>query len=140
VSDPRRTKVVEEARAWLGTKYHHMARIKGAGTDCVMLLAEVYESAGVIPHQDIPFYHPDWNLHRNAEVYWDGLLKLAAEIPGPPQPGDVVLFKFGRCFAHGAIVIEWPRIIHAWVNGGVMWGDATQPSLAKRERRFFCPF
>jgi hypothetical protein len=44
--DPRRLVVVEEARGWLGTPYHHMGRVKGAGTDCLMMLAAVYERRG----------------------------------------------------------------------------------------------
>jgi hypothetical protein len=51
-----------------------------------------------------------------------------------------VLFKFGRCFAHGAIVVVWPRLIHAWHNAGVIYADADQGQLAGRAKRFFCPF
>ncbi len=138
--DPRRVAVVAEARTWLGTPYHHHGRVKGVGTDCVMLLAEVYEAAGVLSHVEIPFYAPDWNLHRASELYFDGLLDHAVEIEGPPQPGDVALFKFGRCFAHGAIVTEWPHLIHAWIGLGVLTGDATQVTLVRRAVRFFDPF
>ena len=105
-----------------------------------MLLAEVYEAVGVIPHIEVPFYSPDWHLHRGAERYLDGLMLYAREIEGPPQPGDALLFKFGRCFAHGAIVVAWPRLIHAWHNAGVVYADADQGPLAGRARRFFCPF
>ncbi len=105
-----------------------------------MLLAEVYEAAGVLSHVEIPFYAPDWNLHRESELYFDGLLDHAVEIEGPPQPGDVALFKFGRCFAHGAIVTEWPHLIHAWIGLGVLTGDATQVPLVRRAVRFFDPF
>ena len=69
----RRTQVVAEAETWLRTPYHHMGRVKGAGTDCLMLLAEVFESAGVISRVEVPFYPPDWHLHRDAERYLDGL-------------------------------------------------------------------
>ena len=117
-----------------------MGRVKGAGTDCLMMLAEVYEACGVIPHVDIPFFPPDWNLHRDAERYLEGVLQYAKEIPGPPQPGDVALFKFGRCFAHGAIVTVWPKLIHAFVRDGVIEGNAEQPKLAGRATRFFDPF
>jgi cell wall-associated NlpC family hydrolase len=139
-SDPRRAAVVAEAETWLRTPYHHMGRVKGAGTDCLMMLAEVYEACGVIPHVDIPFYGADWNLHRDAERYLEGLLQYAKEIPGPPQPGDVALFKFGRCFAHGAIVTAWPNLIHAFVRIGVIEGSADQPTLAGRETKFFDPY
>jgi NlpC/P60 family putative phage cell wall peptidase len=145
LSDPRRAAVVAEAATWLGTPYHHMGRVKGGGTDCLMLLAEVYEAAGVVPNVEVPFYPPDWHLHRGVERYLEGLMRYAREIPNgaddpPPQPGDAVLFKFGRCFAHGAIVVGWPRLIHAWHNAGVVYADAGQGQLAGRAARFFCPF
>ncbi len=162
--DPRvrRALVVGEAESWIGTPYHHMGRIKGAGVDCLTLLAEVYEAAGIIPHIELEFYPPDWNLHRDAERYLSGVMQHAREITcpcvfcmsdgrkncthcfdtgmKPPQPGDVAVFKFGRCFAHGTIVTEWPLLIHSWVDGGVMREDAKQPMLAGRPVRFFDPF
>ena len=67
--DPRRLVVVEETRGWLGSPYHHIGRVKGAGTDCLMMLAEVYEAPGAVPHIEVPFYPADWNLHRGAERY-----------------------------------------------------------------------
>jgi cell wall-associated NlpC family hydrolase len=136
----QRQRVVAEAETWLRTPYHHMGRIKGGGTDCLMLLAEVYEAAGVIPHVDVPFYPPDWNLHRDAERYLQGLMCYAREIDGPSQSGDVAVFKFGRCFAHGAIVVSWPRLIHAWCDAGVVFADSRQPPLSGRQVRFFDPF
>jgi cell wall-associated NlpC family hydrolase len=142
--DPRRQAVVAEAATWLRTPYHHMGRVKGSGVDCLMLLAEVYEAAGVIGHVEVPFYPPDWHLHRGVERYLEGLMRHAREIPNtadsPPQPGAAVLFKFGRCFAHGAIVVAWPRLIHAWHNAGVVYADAGQGQLAGRTTRRFCPF
>jgi cell wall-associated NlpC family hydrolase len=136
----RREQVVAEAVTWLRTPYHHMGRVKGGGTDCLMLLAEVYHAVGMIPRVDVPFYPPDWNLHRDAERYLQGVMRYAGEIGGPPQRGDVAVFKFGRCFAHGAIVVSWPRLIHAWCDAGVVFGDAAQAPLLGRDVRFFDPF
>ena len=143
-----RQAVVAEAVSWLRTPYHHMGRIKGAaggpsgagGVDCLTLLAEVYERAGVIRHAVIPFYPPDWHLHRSDELYLGGVLDRAQEILGPPQPGDIAIFKMGRCFAHGVIVTRWPQLIHAHYRAGVIGGDATQGQLAGRPVRFFDPF
>lgn len=140
--------VIEEAETWLKTPYHHMGRIKGAGCDCLTLLAEVYHAVGVIPHIELEFYPPDWNLHRDAERYLAGVMRHAREINAnfPEErlrlvrPGDVAVFKFGRCFAHGAIITEWPSLIHSWVGVGVLRGDAAQPPLAGRAVRFFDPF
>ena len=137
--EPRRAAVLAVARTWLGTPYHHMGRIKGAGTDCLMLLAEVYEAAGIVPRLEVPFYPADWNLHRDAERYLDGVLQYAREV-GAPGAGDVALFKFGRTFSHGAIVIDWPLLIHAYVGQGVLEGDASRGALAGRLVKFFSPF
>ena len=140
--DTRRQAVVAEAATWLGTPFHHAARVKGkdGGVDCLMLLAEVYERAGAAPHVDPPFYVPDWHLHRDAERYLEGLTRYAREIAGPPQPGDIALFRFGRTFSHGAIVTGWPRLIHAYWSIGVVQGDATLYPLAARPVKFFSPF
>jgi len=143
--EQRRAAVVAEAVSWIGTPFHHAARVKGAGVDCLMLLAEVYERAGISAHIEPPFYVPDWHLHRDAERYMEGLLHYAQPIAGPPQgpeprPGDIALFRFGRTFSHGAIVTRWPRLIHAYWTIGVVWGDATLYPLACRAARFFTPF
>ena len=139
--DPRRAPVVAEAGSWIGTPYHHAARVKGVGCDCLTLLAEVYASVGLIePIAEIPFYPPDWHLHRSAELYLNGVVERAGEIDELPGPGDIALFRFGRCFAHGAVVTEWPRLIHAWHSAGVITDAADQPRLANRKVRFFSPF
>jgi cell wall-associated NlpC family hydrolase len=140
-----RASVVKEATSWIGTPFHHAARVKGAGVDCLMLLAEVYQRAGVVAAVEPPFYVPDWHLHRDAERYREGLLNYAREITGPPQgpgplPGDIALFRFGRTFSHGAIVTQWPLLIHAYWNIGVVRGDATLYPLAGRPVKFFTPF
>ena len=101
------------ARSWLGTPYHPGGRVKGAGVDCLTLLAEVYAEAGVLPRVHVPGYSPDWHLHRNAERYLEGVTRYADEITCLPEPADIAVWKFGRCFSHGAIVVSWPLIIHA---------------------------
>ncbi len=121
-----RALVVDEARAWLRTPYHHMGRVKGAGVDCATLLAECYARAGLIPSLDIPFYPLDWHLHRDAERYLGFVLDHATEIDKLPQPGDVALWRFGRCFAHGAIVVDWPLVIHAHAGRGCVLEDVSK--------------
>jgi hypothetical protein len=50
----RRLAVVAETDGWIGTPFHHAARLKGIGVDWLMLLAEVYECAGVAAHVEPP--------------------------------------------------------------------------------------
>lgn len=135
-----RDAVIAAAESWLGTPYHPHGRVKGAGVDCLMILAEVYEAAGVTGHVEVPYYRPDWHLHRSAEQYLEGLMGHAREVAAP-EPGDVALFRFGRTFSHAAIVVAWPRVIHAlWSANKVVRGDALQYPLAGRPVRFFSPF
>jgi len=120
----QRAAVIRCARAWLRTPYHHRGRVKGAGVDCAMLLAEVYAEAGLVPALDIPHYPPDWHLHRDSERYLGFVRDHAVEIAGPPAPGDIALWRFGRCFSHGAIVVLWPKIIHAYLGRDCVYEDA----------------
>ena len=79
-----RAAVVTEAKTWIGTPFHHAARVRSAGVDCLMLLAEVYERAGVVAGRiNPPFYVPDWHLHRDAERYMEGLLRYARPVDAP---------------------------------------------------------
>jgi cell wall-associated NlpC family hydrolase len=137
-SEPdQRAGVIDEAKTWLGTPYHHAARVKGAGVDCATLPAEVYAAAGMIPALDLDHYPPDWHLHRSAERYLAHVLDHAREVPAPTGPGDFVLYKWGRAFAHGAIVVSWPTIIHAMIHVGVVLDAGDDGRLKARERRFF---
>jgi NlpC/P60 family putative phage cell wall peptidase len=137
--EEQRARVLDQARGWLGTPYHHRGRVKGAGVDCLMLLAEVYEAAGIIEHVEPAPYPRDWMLHRTDELYLGGLEQYAHEVDAP-GPGDVALFRFGLCYSHAAIVVDWPQVIHAFAKErGVVLGDATIGALAVRDRkvRFF---
>ena len=152
LSSDRREAVIEEARSWIGTPYHHMGRVKGVAVDCLTFLAEVYERAGVIPHVEVPFYPPDWFMHRDEERYVEGVLRYAREIAGggreakeyagdvPALPGDIAIFRFGRCFAHGGIITDWPLLIHAFQYTGVVPFSAQGGLLRGRKVRFFTPF
>lgn len=132
-----RSAIVAEAQSWLGTPYHHRARVKGAGVDCAMILIEVYATVGLVDTFDPGEYPPDWMMHREEERYL-GLVEKFGEQVETPKPGDIAVWKFGRTFSHGAIVIDWPQIIHAHrKTGGVVLADGTQADLAGREHRFY---
>ena len=138
----QRRAVVAEALSWVGTPYHHAARVKGAGADCGLLLAAVYEAAGVLPRVDPGAYPHDWMLHRDEERYLELVQAHAREIEGPPQPGDTAVWRFGRTYSHGALVLEWPQIVHAFLPAGeVVVDDAlANQALASRPVRFFSPW
>lgn len=131
-----RAKVVEEAKSWLGTPYHPHGRIKGSGVDCAMLPAEVYEAVGLIPRV-VPEHYPiDWHMHRNDEKYMDTVTGHAFRTDNL-FPGNFILYKWGRCFAHGAIIVAWPVVIHAFVGQGVVLAHGNDGRLKDREHRIY---
>ena len=115
----QRARVVQAAREWLGTPYHHRGAIRGVGTDCGMSLIKVFAQAGVIQEFDPGPYPMDWMLHQGEERYL-GIVERFAKPTDKPKPGDIALFKFGRCISHGGIIVGWPEIVHAYKEAGCM--------------------
>ena len=126
----QRQAVVAEARSWEKTPYHDHGRVKGVGADCALFPLDVYSATlfpelGIVP-PPVPKYVQQWHLHRDEEKYLTYVRELGAiEISEAQlQPGDFALWRIGRVYSHGAIVLAWPQIIHAVNPGGVVLGDA----------------
>jgi NlpC/P60 family putative phage cell wall peptidase len=136
----QRNAVIAEARTWIGTPFHHAAQIKGVGVDCAMFPLAVYSAIGAIKPFKVSPYSAQWHLHQDAERYLQIARSVATEIENP-QPGDFALFKFGRCYSHGAIITGYPELIHAYIGQGVAPARADQQPLAGRPVKFFtvCP-
>jgi hypothetical protein len=115
MSNEQRAAVVDEARTWLGTPYHHAADVKGHGVDCAMLLVRVYCDLGIVELFNPRPYTRDWFLHRSEERYLGHLFGHSKEVR-EPRLGDIIVFQIGRCYAHAGIVsrIEPLAIIHAF--------------------------
>ncbi len=107
--------VVAEARSWIGTPYHNCADVKGVGVDCGMLLVRVFCDTGLCPRFDPRPYPPDWHLHRSEERYLGFVRERGGEVFSP-RPGDLIVFRYGRCYSHGGIVtLAKPlTIVHAY--------------------------
>lgn len=138
--DAARAAVLEEALTWRGTPFHDNAEIKGVGADCAHFVHAVYFNAGIIGDQHVEKYSPQWMLHRDEERFLSYVLKVSSEVPlDALQPADLVVYKFGRCYAHGAIVIDWPRsVIHAWKQANcVLISGPCEGNLIGRRMRGF---
>jgi cell wall-associated NlpC family hydrolase len=143
----QRQAVISEAESWIGTPFHHQGRVKGrrGGVDCAMLLLEVFRGAGVITDdRTIPYYSQQWHLHRSDEKYLEMILAFGAREITTPQPGDLAIWKVGRAFSHGAIVVLWPEIIHAVVDpiNACVRDNALRSTLnlTKYPVKFFTPW
>lgn len=123
--------VIAAGRSWIGTPYHHMARVKGHGVDCAKVIIAAFVEAGVNEDFDPGFYTPDWHLHRSEEKYLSFMEKYLVRIDeewdeAPFQdragwnapPASVVVVRLGRTFSHSALVTDWPNVIHANVHDG----------------------
>lgn len=101
-----------------------------------MFLCEVYFRAGLLPFIDARPYPADWHFHQDGERFLEWLGRYASEVDSP-EPGDVAVFRFGRCFSHGSIVLDWPMVIHAYLGEGVREQDATTGRLSGRAVKFY---
>jgi cell wall-associated NlpC family hydrolase len=138
----QRAAVVAEARAWIGTPYHNCADIKGAGVDCGMLLVRVFVDTGLVAPFDPRPYPIDWHLHRNEERYLGFVFDRGREVTAP-QPGDVMVLRYGRCYSHGGVVTQTSplTIVHAYHPARcVLEEEVVHSSMlndAARQPRFF---
>lgn len=137
-----RAAVVAETRSWLATPYHHHARIKGVGVDCAQILCAVFEAVGMVAPVDTGFYPTDWHLHHSEERYmaWLDRYGRRLALDEQAQPGDVALFQFGRCYSHGAIVVEPELLVHAYIGRGVILSRMTEDPLAGRLVKYWSLF
>ena len=141
-----RADVDRAARSWIGTPYHHHGEVKGAGADCAKLLKCVYVEAGIIADFDIPYYSPQFWQHRSEEIFLGVVSRYAHEIPlDQVSVGDLVLYKIGHCYAHGAIVVApgLPKIVHAHVaSRSVVEGsfDSVKLGTPIKGMKFYSPW
>lgn len=133
-------RVIDSANGWIRTPYHPGARLKGIGVDCAQILVAVYSEAGFIPAIETGHYSIQVHLHKEDTQYVDTIKEWAVEIEeSEAAPGDLVLYKVARAYAHGAIIVEWPGVIvHAMQRAGVIYSHGTDEGfIRKRARRFF---
>lgn len=136
--------VAAEARSWLGTPYHHHARVRGVGVDCAQLLAAVFEACDLVPPQHLGNYPAQWHLHRGAELFLERLQAAGARRVQTPATGDVGVWRYGRAFSHGGVVVGHggagggvPLVVHAYIQRGVVLSLATDDPLAGRECQYW---
>lgn len=134
----QREAVVLETLAWEGTPYHPHGRVKGVGVDCAMLPAEVYERCRLVPHTDYGFYPQDWHLHRGEELFEQWLEKVGARRVQTPAIADIGVWRFGRTYSHGSIVIGLDvdgelLLMHSYIGRQVERIRGTEAPLAGRD-------
>lgn len=136
----KRRLFVEEALTWQGTPFVNCGDVKGrkGAVDCAMLLVRSAVDTGLLPPFDPRPYPPAWHLHRDEERFigWVRDKLGATEIdPDAVRFGDLLIYKLGRCYAHGAIVLSSQEVLHAHAGAGcTLRSLRTEPLLADLTR------
>jgi len=133
----QREAVVAAALRFVRTPYRQLGDRVGVGVDCAMLLVRAWVDGGVFEPFDPRPYPPEWHLHKSEERYLGWLQTLAIEVQ-VPQRGDIAVYRFGRCFSHGAIVLGDGYLVHAFAPSRVCRRvEAHDAALAGRPVRYF---
>jgi cell wall-associated NlpC family hydrolase len=49
------------------------------------------------------------------------------------RPGNVLIWRYGRTFSHGAIVSQWPKIIHASFPAGCVLEESVMGGILEEK-------
>lgn len=102
--------LIEAARGYVRTRFHHGGRLPGVGLDCIGVIVCAAQAAGLQP-RDVAAYplRPNGQLPR----------ELAAQLRrvDTPLPGDVLLMRWGEdTEPHHVALYTGPTLIHAYAT------------------------
>ena len=83
-----RQKIINEARTYLGTPFHHQGRLKGIGIDCIGLIVNVGKSLNLMSHDNTCYSRRPDGVTLMAELRKCLIEKDINDI----QPGDIVVY------------------------------------------------
>jgi NlpC/P60 family putative phage cell wall peptidase len=112
-----RERIVNAARAWIGTPYRHQASLRGAGCDCLGLLRGVWRDVIGPEPEPTPAYTPDWAEAAGRETLLETAQRHLVEIEREAfQAGDVIMFRWRPDLPvkHCAIASSADSMIHAY--------------------------
>lgn len=111
------SKIVKQARTWIGTKYHHQGRLKksaqgNGGVDCIGLVIGVVNELSIcdangnlLSRYDRKGYSMQPEGEKLVESIEPHLKSIDLE---KMKSGDVLLFKFWKEPQHVGIVTKYP--------------------------------
>lgn len=117
-----RERLVAEARSWLGTRYHHLGRVKGVGVDCIGFVGGVALACGI---SNAPAWAQDralagYSRQPNPTMLLDACRAYLEPVAGTWQIADVLVLQMPRDDAprHFALISELDPlyIVHAYAQ------------------------
>lgn len=105
-----RQMVVETARSYEDTPFHHLGRVKGIGVDCVGLVLCIAEDLGLKDVHGVPLLrhdYPDYSPQPLGDFVMHECKKRLIEKPiGLMLPGDVITMKVPYSACHAGLIME----------------------------------
>ncbi|MEQ1887559.1 MAG: NlpC/P60 family protein [Alphaproteobacteria bacterium] len=136
-----RKRIIEAARAWVGTPYQHQASCRGAGADCLGLIRGVWRDLYGAEPEQAPPYAMDWAEADTGELMRDAARRHLLETGvADAAPGDVLMFRIIRSgpARHAGILSAPGQIIHA-CSGHAVREEALGPWARRRAYAFRFP-
>jgi len=113
----KQQQIIDQARTWLGTKYHHQGRLKkssrgGGGVDCIGLVIGIIDELGIHDGDGNLLVHADetnYSMHPENGRLVGSIHQHLREAPRDKmQVGDVLLFKTFKDPQHVGLLSEYP--------------------------------
>jgi len=113
-----RDQIVAVARSWIGTPFHHQARVKGVGADCVGLTIGVALELGLIDARTAKSLPADYKPHPDPALM-RRVLGEHMDSVWPAQVGDWVwMAAINQQPVHVCLLSGPDTIIHAHHGSG----------------------
>jgi len=147
-SNPDRLNQLEhEARSWIGTPFAAHAMVKGAGADCVHLVAGVYIARGALKSFDPGTYSLDEGSHLKVskiEQWFNGRPEFALVgrgTPCAPLAGDTLIFNLARVGHHVGLMLAGGDFLHVFAERGrfVLISNLRESFYARRIAAIYRP-
>ena len=107
--------IVAQARTWTGTPFHHQARLKGKGCDCLGLIVGVVDELSLKDKHGQPLAGYDevtYSKEPDGAYLTEKLTALLDEVPiVEAQAGDLALFKVRENPQHMAFLTDYENTL-----------------------------
>lgn len=106
---------MKAALPWCGTPFVKYASVKGAGVDCVHLVAAILQEVGALPKFEWPKYALDSGVHSrsSALLAWlDSCPSFGRQPTTDIMAGDVICFNLGLSEHHIGLMLDACRFVH----------------------------
>lgn len=106
-------RVVDAARACLGTPFYHQGRVAGIGLDCIGLVIHAVKQVGLAV-EDVD----DYGREPQGDTLHHALISHGFVVVDDIVPGDVLLFRFNGAPQHVGLAVSWDAMVHSYAPIG----------------------